>query len=374
MARTLRSDKLLFGATVGLVSISVVMVFSASAATAFAEHSTPAYYFAKQLAWAVIGIGLMLTAMRIDYHRYNQAPLIWGLLAVTAIALVAVFGFGSRNGTHRWLILGPISLQPSEAAKLTVILFAAALLERRMHRINEIPYALMPIMVVTGAVAGLILAEPDFGTSAMVITIVAAMLFTAGLSYRYVIGAALLLLPAAMVIVITAAYRMRRILSFLDPWEDAQGSGYQAVQSFIALGSGGLLGRGLMNGVQKLFYLPYAHTDFIFAVVGEELGLIGTTGILICFVVIAWRGLRAALLAPDRYGSLLAVGLTTMVAVQGFINMSVNIGLLPTKGIPLPFVSNGGSSLIVNLVAMGILLNISQQASPVAAAAIEARK
>jgi cell division protein FtsW len=225
----------------------------------------------------------------------------------------------------------------------------------------------LPIGIVTFVLAALIVFEPDFGTAVMVVFVVATIVFAAGLSYRYLIGTALVLLPAAMILVLSSGYRRRRVFSFLDPWQDPLGDGYQMIQSLIAVGSGGAFGKGLMGGVQKLFYIPEPHTDYIFAVIAEELGLIGTTVILACFAVIAWRGLRTALVAPDKFGSLLALGLTAMVAVQALLNMSVVIGLLPTKGIPLPFVSNGGSSLLVNLVAMGILLNISQQASPVAA-------
>jgi cell division protein FtsW len=343
------------------------MVYSASAVQAMTKYHAPYYFLFKQLAWALLGFGLLLVAMRVDYHAYRRPALIWGLLTVVVVALVTVFLFGPINGTRRWLSIAGVSLQPSELAKLAVIFFTAALLERRMHRVNDVSYALLPIGVVTFVLAGLIVFEPDFGTAVMVVFVVATIVFAAGLSYRYLIGTALVLLPAASILVLSSGYRRRRVFSFLDPWQDPLGDGYQMIQSLIAVGSGGAFGKGLMGGVQKLFYIPEPHTDYIFAVIAEELGLLGTTVILACFAVIAWRGLRTALVAPDKFGSLLALGLTAMVAVQALLNMSVVIGLLPTKGIPLPFVSNGGSSLLVNLVAMGILLNISQQASPVAA-------
>jgi cell division protein FtsW len=281
-----------------------------------------------------------------------------------------VFLFGANNGARRWVAIAGVSMQPSELAKLAAIFFSAALLERRMQRVNDAAYALLPIAIVTGILAGLVVLEPDFGTAFMIVVIVGAIVFAAGLSYRYLLGALLVLMPAAMLLVLTKQYRMRRVMTFLDPWQDPLGAGYQTIQSLIAVGSGGPFGKGLMGGVQKLFYIPEPHTDYIFAVIGEELGLIGTTVVVICFAVIAWRGLRTALVAPDRFGALLALGLTAMVAVQALFNMSVVIGLLPTKGIPLPFVSNGGSSLVVNLIAMGILLNISQQASSTAVAAM----
>jgi len=373
MARTLRSDKWLFLATLLLVGCSVVMVYSASAVQALGRYQVPAYFLVKQLTWAVLGVALLLATMRIDYHAFRRPALIWSLVAVTILALCAVFFFEARNGTHRWLIFGSVSIQPAELAKLTAVVFAAALLERRMHRVNDLGYAVAPIAIIAMALSVMILLQPDFGTTVVLVVVVAAVVFGAGLSYRYLVGSALVLMPVAMLLILGWEYRSRRLIAFLNPDQDPLGANYQLNQSLIALGSGGGLGRGLMAGVQKLFYIPEPHTDFIYAVVGEELGLLGTTLILACFMVITWRGLRAALLAPDRFGALLAIGLTLMVSFQALVNMSVVVGLLPTKGIPLPFVSNGGSSLLISLVAMGILLNISQQASPTAAAAIEGR-
>jgi cell division protein FtsW len=368
MARTLRSDKALFLATLALVSASVVMVYSASAVQAMAKYEASSFFLYKQLAWAVIGIGLMLGVMRVDYHQYRTPAVIWSLLAVTVVLLISVFFFGMRNGTQRWITVGIFTLQPSELAKLAVILFTAALLERRMHRVNDLAYALAPIGLVTLVIACLILREPDFGTTAVIVAVVTAMVFAAGLTYRYVFGTALVLLPVAMLLIFSSAYRRQRLLIFLNPESDPLGAGFQVIHSRFAVGSGGIFGKGLMAGIEKLYYIPEPHTDFIYAVIGEELGLIGTTLTLACFALIAWRGLRACLLATDRFGSLLALGITTMLVVQAFVNISVVTALMPTKGIPLPFVSNGGSSLLINLVAMGILLNISQQASPTASA------
>jgi len=369
MARTLKSDKLLFWPTLLLVAASVVMVYSASAVPALDRFSDSSYFLFKQGAWAAIGLALLLVAMRIDYHHYRRPVVIWSLLAITVVALMAVFFFEPRNATYRWLTAFGLSVQPSEVAKLAAIFFAAAVLERRMHRVNDVTYALMPILLVTGVLGALIYREPDFGTAAVLTTVVGGIVFSAGLSYRYLAGAILLALPLAMLLISQADYRLRRLAVWWDPFQDPMGDGYQVIQSMIAVGSGGLVGRGLMGGIQKLYYVPEAHTDFIYAVVGEELGLIGTTVILVCFALIAWRGLRTALRAPDRFGSLLAIGLTLMIVLQAFVNVSVVVGLLPTKGIPLPFVSNGGSSLAVSLVAMGILINISQQSSVPAPAA-----
>jgi cell division protein FtsW len=288
---------------------------------------------------------------------------IWSCLGIVALCLVAVLFSPPVNNARRWFSVGGLGIQPSELAKLAAIFFIAALLERRMHRINELGYALLPIGIVVAGLVGLILLEPDFGTSMTLALIAGVMIFAAGLNYTYIAGAVLAALPLIGYVAMGAAYRRRRLLTFLNPWEDPLGDGFQIIQSLIAVGTGGLTGRGLMNGVQKLFYLPEPHTDFIYAVISEELGLAGATLVLLAFCVITWRGMRIALRAPDLFGSFLAIGLTTMVAVQAFVNISVVLGLMPTKGIPLPFVSNGGSSLLINLVGMGVLLNVSQHAS-----------
>jgi cell division protein FtsW len=363
MARTLKSDRILFLATMLLVAASVVMVYSASAVQADARYQMSYLFLFKQLAWAVIGTSLMLAVMRVDYHVYQQPTLIGSLLGVTVILLVAVFFFGVRNGTQRWITLGFFSLQPSELAKLAAIFFTAFLLDRRMHRVNDVNFVLVPIGLVTLVLAGLILKEPDFGTAAVLVGVVTMMVFAAGLTYRYVFGAALVLLPAAMLIAMSSSYRVQRLVTLLDPWKDPLGQGFQIIHSLYAVGTGGVFGKGLMAGVEKLYYLPEPHTDFIYAVIAEELGLVGTTFVLGAFALIGWRGLRASLLAPDRFGSFLALGVTMMVVLQALVNISVVTSLLPTKGIPLPFVSAGGSSLLISMIAMGILLNISQQSS-----------
>jgi cell division protein FtsW len=363
MARKLKSDKVLFLATILLVAVSIVMVYSASAVVGLERFGKPYMFLLKQGMLAVLGITLMAVVMRIDYRTYREPVFIWTCLAVVAVALIVVLFSPPVNHARRWFGIAGIGVQPSELAKLAAIFFIAALLERRMHRINEIGYALMPIGIFLGCLVGLILLEPDFGTSMSLLAIAAVMVFAAGLNYTYIFGVLLVALPVIGVLVMGTGYRRRRVLTFLDPWQDPLGDGFQIIQSLIAVGTGGVGGRGLMNGVQKLFYLPEPHTDFIYAVIAEELGLIGATAVLLCFCVITWRGLRTALRAPDGFGSLLALGLTTMVVAQAFFNISVVLGLLPTKGIPLPFVSAGGSSLLINLVGMGILLNVSQHAS-----------
>jgi cell division protein FtsW len=359
MARTLKSDKLLFTLTVLLVALGVVMVYSASAATA----ESPYTYLVRQTAWALVGFGAMFGVMRVDYRAYRRPALIGGLAVVIVTLLIAVFFFPPINGTHRWLSFGFASLQPSELAKLLVVIFTAAILEKRMERVNEIREALLPIAGFTGCIVALILCQPDYGTSAVIVAVTGAMVFLAGLYYRFLIAGALLLLPGALWLIIMSPYRLQRLLSFLDPEADRLGAGYQASQSLIALGSGGVFGRGLMEGVQKLYYLPEAHTDFIYAVIGEELGLVGTSFLLISFAALVWRAARVGLTAPDRFGAFLGLGITMIFALQALVNMSVATALLPTKGIPLPFVSNGGSSLLINMVGIGILLNISQHAT-----------
>ena len=364
MARKLKSDKLLFIATLLLVCTSVVMVYSASAVILTERSNTAPYQFLfKQAAWVLIGLSLVPIVMRIDYRCYRQPMIVVLGLGVALVSLVAVLLMPPINGASRWLGVGPLGVQPSELAKIAVIIFVAALLERRMERINEIGYSLLPIGVVIGAVVGLILLEPDFGTAVSILVIAAAMVFAAGVSYRYVLGLVLVALPALYIVVMATEYRRQRMLAFLDPWSDPLGAGYQMIQSMIAVGTGGIFGRGLMGGMQKLFYLPEPHNDFIYAVISEELGLVGATMVLACFCIITWRGLRTAARAPDRFGAFLAIGLTMMIAFQAFFNISVVLGLLPTKGIPLPFVSAGGSSLIVSLLGMAILLNVSQHAS-----------
>jgi cell division protein FtsW len=363
MARKLKSDKLLFTAMLLLVCTSIVMVYSASAVI-MTERQSPYLLLFKQTAWILIGLSLVPIVMRIDYRCYRQPLVIWTGLGITVAGLLVVLFSAPVNGARRWLHVGPLGVQPSELAKIVIIMFTAALLERRMNRIDEPAYSLHPIGIVAGAIVGLILVEPDLGTAVSVLVIGLAMVFAAGISYRYVVSLVLLSLPALYLVVMFSPYRAQRIMAFLDPWADAQGAGYQAIQSMIAVGTGGFFGRGLMGGMQKLYYLPEPHNDFIYAVIAEELGLIGATTVLICFCVIAWRGLRTAARAPDRFGALLAVGLTAMIAFQALLNISVVIGLAPTKGIPLPFVSAGGSSLLINLLGLAILLNVSQHASP----------
>jgi cell division protein FtsW len=360
MARTLKPDKVLFIATFLLVCAGVVMVYSASALVALERFDQPNLFLTKQAMWTVLGLAVLVIGMRIDYRTYKNDAFIWTLVGVVGLMLVGVMFSPPVNGSHRWFGIGGLGIQPSELAKIACVLFTAMTLERRMHRIDELSYSLLPIAIIVGGIAVLVLLEPDFGTALSLVLIVATMVFAAGLHYRYLIWSLVVAAPTIYLVMISAPYRWRRIIAFLDPWADPLGDGFQLIQSLIAVGTGGVFGKGLMAGVQKLFYLPEPHTDFIFAVIGEELGLLGATGILVCFCVIAWRGIRTAMRAEDTFGSFVALGLTTMIAAQAFVNMSVVLGLMPTKGIPLPLVSAGGSSLIISLLGMGVLLNISQ--------------
>jgi cell division protein FtsW len=363
MARKLQSDKWLFLATLALVLVSVVMVYSASALVALERFQQPYLFVIKQIMWALLGIAVLSIVMRVDYRVYRNETMVWTLLAIVALLLILVLFSRPVNGAKRWFAIGGLGIQPSELAKLAAIVFTAMMLERRMHRVNELRYSILPIGLIVGGLVALILIEPDLGTALSLLAIIGIMVFAAGISYRYLLGAVLLSLPALYVTLMSADYRRRRLMTFLDPWADPLGDGFQIIQSLIAVGTGGVLGRGLMQGVQKLFYLPEPHTDFIFAVIGEELGLIGTTVVVCCFAVIAWRGLRTAMRAPDMFGAFLALGLTMMIVVTAFVNISVVLGLMPTKGIPMPLVSFGGSSLLINLLGLGVLLNISQHAS-----------
>jgi cell division protein FtsW len=363
VARKLKSDKILFTATLLLVCASIVMVYSASALLALERFQQPYLFLIKQGLWMALGLAVLGIAMHIDYRTYRNESFIWTVLGTVAVMLVAVLFSAPVKGTHRWFGIGALGIQPSELAKLACVLFIAMMLERRMHRIDEVSYSLLPIGMVVGALVGLILLQPDFGTAMSLVLIMAVMIFAAGLHYRYFIGSMLVVLPMVYIALVSAPYRRRRLMAFWDPWADPLGDGFQIIQSLIAVGTGGVFGRGIMAGVQKLFYLPEPHTDFIYAVIAEELGLIGATAILVCFGVITWRGLRVATRAEDTFGAFVAIGLTTMITVQAFINMSVVLGLLPTKGIPLPLISAGGSSLLINLLGMGMLLNISQHES-----------
>ncbi len=362
MARKLYPDKWLFAATVGLALFGVVMVYSASAIMAQRETGSQYHYVIKQGIWTAAGFIVMLAVMQIDYKFWKNRRVVYGLLAVTAVLLAAVFAFPSVNGAHRWIKLPMLSVQPSELSKLALVIFLAYFLEKRAGEEGQFWTTFLPCALVTGTIAALVVVEPDLGTAIMLGVIFLIVIFTAGARLKHLGMAAAPAMIAIAGLLIFVPFRIRRLVTFLDPWADPQGSGFQVVQSLIAVGSGGPNGLGFAQGKQKMLFLPFAHSDFIFAVVGEELGLVGAMAVLLVFALFLWRGLRTSLLAPDRFGMLLSLGLVTAIVVQALFNISVVLSLVPTKGIPLPFISYGGSSLVPTLAAVGILLNISQQA------------
>ncbi|HKS67587.1 MAG TPA: putative lipid II flippase FtsW [Candidatus Acidoferrales bacterium] len=366
MPRTLQPDRQLFGVTLAMCLFGAVMVFSASAVTARDLYGNAYVFLIRQLLYVALGIGGMFWLMNVDYRKLRQPRVIFTGLGITLILLTAVFFLDRTHATHRWIRFGPLSFQPSELAKLFVILYLAWFIEiRRSSRgpgMNDFLQTLLPTLGTVFLVVALVLAEPDMGTACMIAFIAAVMLFVAGLSVRYIFPVALAALPAIYLLIVRVPYRLQRVQAFFSPGTDPQGRGFQLLQSLIAVGSGGFSGVGLMESHQKLFYLPEAHTDFIFAVICEELGFIGAIAILSLFAVYGWRGFVAAMKAPDDFGRFVGLGVTTMVLGQALINLSVVLGLMPTKGIPLPFISYGGSSLIGMLLATGVLLNISQHA------------
>jgi cell division protein FtsW len=363
MAKKLKPDRILFLVTLVLVGFGVAMVFSSSAIVAKERFGDPNYFSFKQLISATLGLAVMFVVMKIDYHAYRHPVIVFSALAIVVALLVVVFFLAAAANTHRWIQFSGFSIQPSEMAKLALIFFLAYFLEKRKGKVNDLAFTLVPVAVIVAVLAGLIVLQPDLGTALSLLAISGVLLFVAGLDLRWLAATIIFAVPAFYLLVFRVKYRRDRILAFMNPWEEPLGRGFQIIQSLLSVASGGIVGLGFMEGKQKLFYLPEAHTDFIFAVVGEELGLIGTCALLVLFVIFFWRGVRASMRAPDLFGFYLALGITMMVCVQAFINMSVVLGLLPTKGIPLPFLSYGGSSFVVMLAAVGILLNVSQQSS-----------
>lgn len=350
-------DVWLATAALGLLLFGVIMVYSASGG----EHNSDQFLLG-QVKWAGLGIIVMTVLMRLDYHFYARPVVVYGLFLLCVVLLLAVFLFPARNGAHRWISFGSMSGQPSELAKLALVIFLAWFLTQRHGQgvLNSFTETVLPATVIMGVLAALIIKEPDLGTTVMLGLIFAVMLFVAGVPVRHLLKFVPLVALAGYYFIGRVSWRWERIIAFLNPESDPQGKSYQVMQSLIAVGSGGVRGMGLGQGRQKLLYLPEAPSDFIFAVIAEELGLIGTVTVLTVFGFVLWRGLRVCHRAPDHFGYLLALGLTTMIIAQSFFNISVVLSLAPTKGIPLPLISAGGSSLVVTLAAIGILLNISE--------------
>lgn len=370
MAKKLRMDWLLFAIAAGLALFGAVMVYSASAMISLretadsAEGATQFSYFFKQFGFTVFGLVVMYIASRIDYKIYQNKVIVIGLLSVTAILLIAVYAFPAINGARRWIRFPGVSFQPSEIAKIAIPVFLAWFLTIKEKSVGDLKETVLPSLAVLAFFGGLIVLEPDLGTTIVLCAVFVSVYFAAGAKILHLAAVGAVMLVGGLAALIFAPWRVARLMAFFDPCapENAAGAGYQVCQSLLSIGSGGVLGEGFAKGQQKLFYLPYPHSDFIFAVVGEELGLLGTLAVVVAFGLLLWRGTRAALLAPDRFGLLLGIGIITGLTVQALFNISVVLSILPAKGIPLPFISYGGSSIIITLFAVGILLNISQYA------------
>ena len=369
MPRRSDTDRWLFGVTLVLCLLGAVMIFSASAVTAQQQYAHSYYFLARQAVWLLLGLLGMFALMKLDYHRLREPAVVYTALCLVVVMLIGTFFLDKSHATHRWIRFGPVHIQPSEFAKLAVILYLAWFLDLRRRtptslefRKQDLLQTILPAVAPILVCVGLIVAQPDLGTSVDIVLIMIAILFVAGLSWKWLAVGAGAALPMLFALIYFVSYRQARLFSFLHPDSDPQGAGFQLLQSLIAVGSGGFTGVGLMESKQKLFYLPEAHTDFIYAVICEELGFIGAVVVITLFAVYAWRGLRATFNAPDGFGRMLALGVTAMVLCQSLINFAVVLGMLPTKGIPLPFVSYGGSSLLAMLLATGVLLNVAQQA------------
>ncbi len=362
MAKKLRIDWFLFAIATALALFGAIMVYSASAMIALRETDGASQftYFYKQFGFTLAGLAVMYATSKVDYRFYQNSWVVYGLLALTVVLLIGVFGFSPTNGARRWIRFSGFSFQPSEVAKIALPIFLAYFLTKNEKTIGDLKETVLPCATVFAFLCTLVLVEPDLGTTIVLCAIFVAVYFAAGAKILHLATVGFGLLIIGIGALVFAPWRMERLIAFLDPFKYADDAGYQVVQGLYAIGSGGILGEGFAKGQQKLFYLPYPYSDFIFAVVGEELGLLGTLGIVVAFSFLLWRGARAALNAPDRFGQLLGMGIITGIVVQALFNISVVISILPAKGIPLPFISYGGSSIVVTLFAIGILLNISQ--------------
>ena len=366
MAKRVSVDRWLFTVTMLLVFLGLVMVFSASAVMARERFGSPYAFLLKQLLCAVAGLAAMVVTMRVDYRRYKHPALVFSLIGPTTLLLISVFFLDRSHHTHRWIHAGGFSFQPAELAKPVLILFLAYFLESRIKSsastIDDWRNTLLPAAVPVLVFLGLIVLQPDLGTAIACAGIAACILYVAGMRakyFAYAFGASLVPL---YLLIFQVSWRRDRMLAFWNPWADRQKAGFHIIQSLIAVSTGGITGTGLMEGKQKLFYLPEPHTDFIFAVTAEELGLVGALFVVTLFAIFLWRGMRASWKTEDAFGRYLALGITGMVVLQAFINISVVLGMMPTKGIPLPLMSYGGSSLFVTLACVGVLMNITKQA------------
>lgn len=359
MIRLRDTDRLLIISTLFLVGVGVVMVYSTSYIVAMSRFGNAYFFLKKHLTYALVGLIFFVAATRVPYKFYRTMA--YPILILSALLLIFIYvpGLGfDAGGARRWVRLGPIAFQPSEPAKLAVVFFLAYSLSAKAERIKTFSPGFLPNILIPGVIIGLILFEPDLGTAVCLASVVVLMNFIAGVRLRYLFGLGLMAAPVIYIVIHNFSYMMSRIRVFIDPWKDPEGKGFQMVQSFLAFGSGGITGVGLGEGKQKLFYLPEAHTDFILSVIGEEMGLRGVGFVILFYLLFLYCGVRIATRAKDLHGTYLAMGLTSMIVLQAAINMAVVLGLLPPKGLPLPFISYGGTSLVVNMLAVGILLNI----------------
>ena len=359
MAKKLAFDKVLFTVVMVLLAGGLVMVYSASTTGDASAAAAGIHPFVKQLAAAVLGLAAMGVAMRIDYRLLRRPVALYAVVLGVLALLVAVLFSPPINASRRWLFIGGLSVQPSELAKIAVVLFLAYQIDKKWGRVNQ-PAVLVPCVSLTALAVVLVLLEPDLGTAGILVVIAGLLLFLAGLSWRYVAIAVGVALPALWFLIVRVPYRRARFFAFLEPEQDPLGSGFQVLQSMIAVGSGGPWGLGLGGSVQKLHFLPLAESDFIYSILAEELGLAGALGVVVLFLVLFWRGVRAGSRAPDNFGRFLAWGLTSLIVFQALLNVSETIALVPTTGTTLPLISYGGSSLVTTLAACGLILNVSQ--------------
>jgi cell division protein FtsW len=357
----LRADPWLWGSAAALILLGLMMVLNTTYFLGLEKTGNPFYFFQRQLINLAVGLVVMTSMAQFSLRGLHQIA--FGLMAIAALMLLVVWvpGLGiARGGARRWLRAGPVLIEPSEIVKLATVFFLARYLSAHQEKIH-LPKILIPVFALVGGLAAVLLKQPDFGAAVMLTLVLFAMLFAAGAEPKHLGAAGSVALLALVIQAGRKAYRMRRLSAFLNPWQTAQGSGFQLVQSFIAFGAGGGWGVGLGASRQKMFYLPQAHNDFVFAVIGEEFGVAGALVVIALFITILVRGMRIARNEADPFGSLLAVGLTALLSLQAFVNMAVVTGLVPTKGLPLPFLSYGGTSMVVSLAAVGVLMALGRR-------------
>ena len=355
-----RPDIALFIVTIILVVIGTVMIYSSSSIISMEKYGDGYHYIKKQIVFVLIGLGIMIVTSRIPYRHWRKAAYPGVLISIMLLSLLIVPGLGMKvGGATRWFRVGPVSFQVSEMVKVMLVIFMAHYLTKKIHHIKEFARVFVVPLVILFVITGLVLCQPDFGTAVIIVAVFMLMLYLAGTRIVYLAGFMAAVMPVGVALIIHESYRVKRLMSFLNPWEDPANTGFQIIQSFISFGSGGAFGVGLGNGMQKLFYLPEPHTDFILSVIAEEGGFIGVVIVILLFCLLIYRGFAISFTCSDLFGMLLASGLTTVIALEAFINMAAVMGLIPTKGLVLPFLSYGGTSLMMCMIAVGILLNIS---------------